>query len=135
MGTGPDGGGIVGLDFDADDRAWPTHNWMGVCKAALRSTARYLARDLGPAGIRVTLVAAGPLHTRAASGIPGFHHLTEAWESAAPLRWDPDDPEPVADVVCFLLSDMARLVTGEIVHADGGFHAMAGRHHPADDDR
>jgi enoyl-[acyl-carrier protein] reductase I len=134
VGTGPDGGSLVGLDFDADDRAWATYNWMGVCKAALRSTSRYLARDLGRAGIRVNLVAAGPLRTRAASGIPGFHYLTEAWERSAPLPWDPENPEPVADVVCFLLSDMARVITGEIIHADAGFHAMAGRHHPLDEE-
>lgn len=133
-GTAARGASIVGLDFDADDRAWPTYNWMGVCKAALRSTARYLARDLGPAGVRVNLVAAGPLRTKAASGIPGFHHLLRAWEQSSALPWDPDDPEPVADAVCFLLSDMARAVTGEILHVDGGFHAMAGVHRGIDAD-
>jgi enoyl-[acyl-carrier protein] reductase I len=123
----PEGGAsIVGLDFDADDRAWPTYNWMGVCKAALRSSARYLARDLGPSRIRVNLVAAGPLRTRAASAIPGFELLTDAWASTAPLRWDESDAEPVADVACFLLSSGSRAMTGEVVHVDGGFHAMAG---------
>jgi len=119
------GGSLVGLDFDADDRAWPTYNWMGVCKAALRSTSRYLARDLGPVGIRVNLVAAGPLHTRAAGGIPDFDLLLDAWATTAPLTWDPRDPRPVADTVCFLLSDLARAITGEVLHVDGGFHAMA----------
>lgn len=119
------GGSLVGLDFDADDRAWPTYNWMGVCKAALRSSARYLARDLGPCGIRVNLVAAGPLRTRAATSIPGFGLLEEAWVSTAPLAWDVTDPAPVADVTCFLLSDAARAITAEVLHVDGGFHAMA----------
>lgn len=121
----PGGASLVGLDFDAGDRAWPTYNWMGVCKAALRSSARYLARDLGARGIRVNLVAAGPLRTRAASAIPGFELLTGAWESTAPLRWDPTDAEPVADATCFLLSDAARAITGEVLHVDGGYHAMA----------
>jgi meromycolic acid enoyl-[acyl-carrier-protein] reductase len=121
----PEGGALVGLDFDADDRAWPVYNWMGVCKAALRSTARYLARDLGPAGIRVNLVAAGPVHTRAAGGIAGFDRLLDAWASTAPLTWCPADPAPVADACCFLLSDMARAVTAEVLHVDGGYHAMA----------
>ncbi len=121
----PSGASLVGLDFDADDRAWPTYNWMGVCKAALRSSARYLARDLGPAGIRVNLVAAGPLRTRAASGIARFDLLEEAWASTAPLAWDPTDAGPIADVACFLLSDASRVITGEVIHADSGYHAMA----------
>jgi meromycolic acid enoyl-[acyl-carrier-protein] reductase len=119
------GGSLVGVDFDADDRAWPTYNWMGVCKAALRSSARYLARDLGPRGIRVNLVAAGPLRTRAAMGIPGFELLLDAWEATTPLLWSPEDCRPVADVACFLLGDASRVITGEVIHADGGFHAMA----------
>ncbi len=121
----PSGGSLVGLDFDADDRAWPTYNWMGVCKAALRSSARYLARDLGPAGIRVNLVAAGPLRTRAAAAIPGFELLERAWATTCPLAWDVDDAAPVADVVAFLFSDGARAMTAEVLHVDGGFHAMA----------
>lgn len=121
----PEGGGsIVGLDFDAAG-AWPVYNWMGVCKAALESVSRYVARDLGPRSIRSNLVAAGPLHTRAAGGIPEFDRITSAWESRSPMDWDPTDVQPVADVVCFLLSDLARAVTGEIVHVDGGYHAMA----------
>lgn len=119
------GGSLVALDFDAGDRAWPVYNWMGVCKAALRSSATYLARDLGPLGIRVNLVAAGPLHTRAANGIPEFHRLTDAWATTAPLPWSTTDPTPVADAVCFLLSDHARAITGEVLHVDGGYHAMA----------
>jgi enoyl-[acyl-carrier protein] reductase I len=115
---------IVGLDFDAAG-AWPVYNWMGVCKAALESVSRYVARDLGPRGIRSNLVAAGPLTTRAAGGIGGFDALLSAWEHGAPLRWDPADAGPVADAVCFLLSDLARAITGEILHVDGGYHAMA----------
>lgn len=119
------GGSLVGLDFDAAG-AWPVYNWMGVCKAGLESVSRYLARDLGPRGIRSNLIAAGPLHTRAAGGIPDFEALLENWESRSPLDWDPEDPYPVADVACFMFSDMSRAISGEIVHVDGGYHAMAG---------
>jgi enoyl-[acyl-carrier protein] reductase I len=119
----PPGGSVVGLDFDAA-LAWPIYDWMGVAKAALESVARYLARDLGPAGIRVNLVSAGPLGTVAARGIPGFEQLAKLWPAQAPLGWDIEDPSPVASAICFLLSDYARGVTGEILHVDGGFHAM-----------
>lgn len=119
-----DGASLVGLDFDAG-RAWPTYNWMGVMKAALEGASRYVARDLGQRRIRSNLVAAGPLRTRAASAIPGFEGLVRSWEEQAPLRWDPDDAAPVADAVCFLLSDLARAVTGEILHVDAGHHAVA----------
>lgn len=122
--AGPGGGSVVALGFDSE-RAWPVYNWMGVCKAALDASARYLARDLGPRGVRVNVVAAGPLHTRAASGIPGFEKLLAAWESGSPLPWDPSDPAPVADTVCFLLSDSARAISGEVIHVDGGFHSVA----------
>jgi len=120
----PEGGALVGLDFDSS-RAWPVYNWMGPCKAALRSLNGYLARDLGPAGIRANLVAAGPLATRAAGGIPEFDRLIESWERQAPMAWDPTDAGAVAGAVCFLLSDMAAMITGEVVHVDGGAHAMA----------
>lgn len=119
------GASLVALDFDADGRAWPVYNWMGVCKTALGATARYLARDLGPDQIRINLVAAGPLHTRAADAIPGFDRLLHAWTTTAPLPWNPHDPAPVADTVCFLLSDLARSITGETIHVDAGYHAMA----------
>jgi enoyl ACP reductase len=119
------GGSIVGLDFDASV-AWPIYDWMGVAKAALESVSRYLARDLGPRGIRVNLVSAGPLGTVAARGIPGFEGLAELWRSQAPLGWDVEDPAPVASTICFLLSDYARAISGEIVHVDGGFHAVGG---------
>jgi enoyl-[acyl-carrier protein] reductase I len=118
-----EGGSIVGLDFDATV-AWPIYDWMGVAKAALESVSRYLARDLGPSGVRVNLVSAGPLGTVAARGIPGFEQLASLWEAQAPLGWDASDPAPVASTICFLLSDYARAITGEIVHVDGGFHAM-----------
>jgi enoyl ACP reductase len=117
------GASVVGLDFDASV-AWPIYDWMGVAKAALESVSRYLARDLGPAGIRVNLVAAGPLGTVAARGIPGFDRLASLWPRQAPLGWDIDDPSPVAAAICFLLSDYSRAVTGEILHVDGGFHAV-----------
>jgi enoyl ACP reductase len=122
--AGDEGASLVGLDFDADGRAWPVYNWMGVCKVALQATMRYVARDLGERGIRANLVAAGPLHTRAAGGIPGFESLLCAY-SSAPLGWDARDPGPVADAVCFMLSDMSRAISGEILHVDGGYHAMA----------
>jgi enoyl ACP reductase len=118
-----DGASIVGMDFDASV-AWPAYNWMGVAKAALEATSRYLARDLGPRGVRVNLVSAGPLGTLAARGIPGFGDLATAWQRQAPLGWDVEDPAPVASAVLFLLSDLARAITGEILHVDGGFHAM-----------
>ena len=118
-----EGASIVGLDFDATV-AWPVYDWMGVAKAALEATSRYLARDLGPRGVRVNLVSAGPLGTLAARGIPGFGDLAAAWQRQAPLGWNTDDPGPVAGAIVFLLSDLARGVTGEILHVDGGFHAM-----------
>lgn len=120
----PEGASVVGLDFDSA-RAWGTYNWMGVMKAALQSANRYVARDLGPRGIRSNLVAAGPLHTRAASGIPGFDTLLESWERA-PLGWDAQDAAPVADVICFLWSDLARAVTGQVISVDGGHSAVQG---------
>jgi len=119
----PAGSGIVGLDFDASV-AWPIYDWMGVAKAALESVSRYLARDLGAAGIRVNLVSAGPLGTIAARGIPGFEQLAELWQQQAPLGWDVGDAGPVADTICFLLSHYSRAISGEIVHVDGGFHAV-----------
>jgi enoyl-[acyl-carrier protein] reductase I len=118
-----DGGSLVAMDFDGSV-AWPVYDWMGVAKAALESVSRYLARDLGPAGVRVNLVSAGPVETPAAGGIPGFDSLAGLWRQQAPLGWDPSDPSPVADTVCFLLSDWSRGISGEIVHVDGGFHAM-----------
>jgi enoyl ACP reductase len=119
----PAGSGIVGLDFDATV-AWPIYDWMGVAKAAPESVARYLARDLGPHGIRVNLISAGPLGTVAARGIPGFEQLAELWRVQAPLGWDTSDPGPVARAICWLLSDYAQAISGEIVHVDGGFHAV-----------
>ncbi len=123
------GSSIVGLDFDASV-AWPIYDWMGVAKAALESVSRYLARDLGPAGIRVNLVSAGPLGTVAARGIPGFEQLAELWRAQAPLGWDVSDPVPVARAICFLLSDYAQAISGEILHVDGGFHAVGAPSQP-----
>lgn len=117
------GAGIVGLDFDAT-KAWPVYDWMGVSKATLESTCRYLARDLGPKGIRVNLVAAGPVRTMAARSIPGFEAFEEAWTGRAPLGWNLTDSEPVAKACLALLSDWFPATTGEIVHVDGGFHAV-----------
>ncbi len=123
------GSSVVGMDFDAQV-AWPLYDWMGVSKAALEAVSRYLARDLGPRGVRVNLVAAGPLGTIAAKGIPGFDQLAGMWRRQAPLGWATDDPGPVADAVCFLLSDLSRAVTGEILHVDGGVHAMGAGFEP-----
>ncbi len=125
------GGSVVALDFDAR-QAWPQYDWMGVAKAALESTARYLARDLGPLGIRVNLVAAGPMRTVAARSIPGFERFEEAWATRAPLGWDVADPDPVARACVALLSDWFPATTGEIVHVDGGFHAIAAGGPPAE---
>jgi enoyl ACP reductase len=116
-------GSVVGLDFDASV-AWPGYDWMGVAKAGLEAVSRYLARDLGPDGVRVNLVSAGPLETPAAGGIPGFEELAGRWGEGAPLGWDPKDPSAVANAICFLLSDWCGAITGEILHVDGGFHAM-----------
>jgi enoyl-[acyl-carrier protein] reductase I len=118
-----DGGSIVGLDFDAS-LAWPAYDWMGVAKAALESTSRYLARELGSQRIRVNLVAAGPIRTMAAKSIPGFATFEEAWAGRAPLGWDIRDPDPVARACVALLSDWFPATTAEIVHVAGGFHAM-----------
>ena len=119
----PGGGSVVGLDFDASV-AWPGYDWMGVAKAALESCARYLARDLGPQRIRVNLVAAGPLKTMAAKSIPGFEKFEDVWSARAPLGWSITDPEPAARACAALLSDWFPATTGEIVHADGGVHAV-----------
>lgn len=119
----PHGASVVGLDFDASV-AWPVYDWMGVSKAALEAVARYLARDLGPGGTRVNLISAGPIETLAAGGIAGFERLADGWGDQAPLGWDKSDPGPVAGAACFLLSDLSRAITGEIIHVDGGYHAM-----------
>ena len=119
------GGAVVGLDFDASV-AWPAYDWMGVAKAGLESCARYLARDLGPRGVRVNLVAAGPLRTMAAKSIPGFAAFESVWPERAPLGWDISNPEPAARACVALLSDWFPATTGEIVHADGGVHAVGG---------
>jgi len=117
------GGAIVGMDFDASV-AWPAYDWMGVAKAALESTARYLARDLGPQGIRVNLMSSGPVQTMAARSIPGFEQFEGVWAERAPLGWDLTDPEPAARGCVALLSDWFPATTGEIVHVDGGVHAI-----------
>jgi enoyl ACP reductase len=119
-----DGGSIVGLDFD-NSVAWPAYNWMGVAKSALQSLSRYLAKELGPQGIRCNLVAAGPIRTLAAKSIPGFAQFEDVWDGRAPLGWDVNDSEPVARSVVAMLSDWFPKTTGEIIHVDGGFHATA----------
>jgi enoyl-[acyl-carrier protein] reductase I len=117
------GGSIVGLDFDATV-AWPAYDWMGVAKAGLEATARYLARDLGADGIRVNLVAAGPVRTMAARSIPGFDEYEQVWKQRAPLGWDVDDAEPVARACLALLSEWFPATTGTVVYVDGGVHAV-----------
>ena len=116
---------VVGLDFDARV-AWPAYDWMGVAKAALESLSRYLARDLGPKGVRVNLVAAGPVRTMAAKSIPSFSAFEDTWGARAPLGWDVTDAEPVARACVALLSDLFPMTTGELLHVDGGVHAMGG---------
>ena len=119
----PVGGSVVGLTFDAQF-AWPVYDWMGVAKAAFESTSRYCARDLGPKGVRVNLVAAGPIRTTAAKSVPGFATFEESWDARAPLGWDVNDPVPAAQACAALLSDWFPATTAEIIHVDGGFHAM-----------
>ena len=119
----PEGGSIVTLTFDARV-AWPVYDWMGPAKAALEAIARYLARELGPRGIRVNTIAAGPLETIAARSIPGFEVLKAAWGQHSPLGWDSSDSGPVADTTAFLLSDLSRAITGEMIHVDGGYHSQ-----------
>ena len=121
---------VLGLDFDASV-AWPIYDWMGVAKAALESVNRYLARDLGPRGVRANLVSAGPLQTMAAGSIPGFEQLAGAWNQMAPLHWDIEDTDAVAQACLWLLSARSRAITGEIVHVDGGYHAMGAPVSPA----
>ena len=117
------GGSLVGLDFD-NTVAWPAYNWMGVAKSALESLNRYLAKELGPKGVRCNLVAAGPVKTMAAKSIPGFSRFEDVWSERAPLGWDVYDSSAVAKAIVVLLSDWFPMTTGEIVHVDGGFHAM-----------
>ena len=118
-----EGGSFVGLDFD-NQQAWPAYNWMGVAKSALQSVSRYLAKEVGPRGIRSNLVAAGPIKTMAAKSIPGFAKFEDVWDDRAPLGWDVTDSEPVARAVIALLSDWFPATTGEIIHVDGGYHAI-----------
>ena len=117
------GGQLLGLDFDATV-TWPFYDWMGVSKAALESTCRYLARDLGPRNIRVNLIAAGPIKTMAAKSIPGFEEFESVWNQRAPLKWDVSDPTPAAQATVALLSDWFPKTTAEIIHVDGGLHGM-----------
>lgn len=118
-----EGGSIVGLDFD-NTKAWSVYDWMGVAKSAFESTARYLARDLGPKGIRVNLVSAGPIRTMAAKSIPGFDQFEAVWDERAPLGWNVKDAEPAANACIALFSHLFPATTGEMVHVDGGFHAI-----------
>ena len=118
------GGSIITLDFDNSTQAWPKYDWMGVSKSALESIVRYLARDLGRYGIRVNALAAGPLATLAASAIPGFRDFEDLWHRRAPLGWDIKDKSPVGKTACAMLSDWMPATTGEIIHVDGGYHAM-----------
>ena len=121
---GPDGASIVGLDFD-NTASWPAYDWMGVAKSAFESTARYLARYLGPQQIRVNLVAAGPIKTVAARSIPGFSRFEDVWDERAPLGWDVKDSSAVAKACVVLLSDWFPQTTGEVVHVDGGYHSTS----------
>lgn len=118
------GGALVAMDFD-NSQAWPAYDWMGVAKSALQSITRYLARDLGVHNVRVNAVSAGPLGTVAAKSIPGFARFDDVWSERSPLPWDTSNPDPVARMVCVLLSDWAPMTSGEVVHVDGGFHAIA----------
>jgi enoyl-[acyl-carrier protein] reductase I len=118
-----EGGSFVGFDFD-NRQAWPAYNWMGVAKSALQSVSRYLAKEVGPRGIRSNLIAAGPIKSMAAKSIPGFALFEDTWDVRAPLGWDVTNSEPVARACIALLSDWFPATTGEIIHVDGGYHAM-----------
>lgn len=126
------GGSVITMDFDNAVHAWPKYDWMGVTKAGLVSVVRYLARDLGQYGIRVNAIAAGPLATLAASAIPGFKDFEEVWEHRAPLGWSMQDKSPVGRAACALLSDYLDMTTGELLHVDGGYHAMGAELPPVD---
>ena len=117
------GASVVSLDFDGRF-AWPIYDWMGVAKAGLEAVTRYLARDLGPFGIRVNTVSAGPIRTMAGKSIPGFDQIADRWQNRSPLGWDMTDATPVGEMCCLLMSDLARFTTGELIHVDGGYHAM-----------
>jgi enoyl-[acyl-carrier protein] reductase I len=132
-----EGGSFVTLDFDNGTQAWPLYDWMGVCKAGLVASVRYLARDLGPKKIRVNAVAAGPIATIAAKGIPGFKHLEDKWGRQAPLGWSAKDGncvDAVARTICVMLSDWMPQTTGEVIHVDGGYHAIGAEPVPNTDD-
>ena len=118
------GGSIVALDFDNSVHAWPSYDWMGVSKVALTAVVRYLARDLGRYGIRVNAISSGPIRSMAAKGVPGFDRIEEAWGRQSPLGWSTTEPGPVGKSVCALLSDYLPATTGEVIHVDGGHHAM-----------
>ena len=117
------GASVVTLTFDGR-MAWPIYDWMGVAKAGLEATTRYLARDLGEFGIRVNTVSAGPIRTMAGKSIPGFDQIADRWLNRAPLGWDLTDATPVGEMCCLLMSDLSRFTTGELIHVDGGYHAM-----------
>jgi enoyl ACP reductase len=122
--AGADGGAsVVSLDFDGRF-AWPIYDWMGVAKAGLEAVTRYLARDLGEHGIRVNTVSAGPVRTMAGKSIPGFDQIANTWLNRAPLGWDMNDATPVGEMCAFLMSDLSRFTSGELIHVDGGYHAM-----------
>ena len=114
---------VVSLTFDGR-YAWPIYDWMGVAKAGLEAVTRYLARDLGEHGIRVNTVSAGPIRTLAGKSIPGFDQIADTWLKRAPLGWDMNDATAVGQMCCFLLSDWSAMTSGELIHVDGGYHAM-----------
>ena len=116
---------IVALDFD-NSQAWPGYDWQGVAKSSLQSIVRYLAYYVGKNNIRVNAVASGPIATTAAKNIPGFSSMNSEWNDRAPLGWDTKNSEPVAKAINFLLSDYSEAITGEIIHVDGGAHAIGG---------
>jgi enoyl-[acyl-carrier protein] reductase I len=118
------GGAVVTLDFDNSTQAWPSYDWMGVSKAALESIVRYLARDLGKYQIRVNALGAGPLSTIAAKGVPGFKQVEDSWDKRAPLGWNSKSAFAVAGTACAMLSDYMSATTGELIHVDGGYHAI-----------
>ena len=130
-----DGGSVVGMTFDTR-RVYPLYNWMGVCKSALESVARALARRHGPDLVRVNVVSAGPLITKAATKIPGFSELGHIWNTSSPLPWDTEHSKvDVAHTVAYLLGPYSKMITGETIHVDGGATLMGGTMQPWELDR
>jgi enoyl-[acyl-carrier protein] reductase I len=119
----PEGGSIMSLTYYASEKVMPKYHVMAVAKSALETITRYLANDLGPNGIRVNAISAGPIKTLAAAGVPGLRTMLKYAEKVSPLRKSVSQ-EDVGDVALWLASDLSRMVTGEVIHVDAGYHIL-----------